>query len=418
MKNKKKKTDERLDYIRKYLAKGICIYSYREKIILKYPYDRDHRGWKKYKTETVCPVPLNRQQRKDAKKKVLDLAQKRANEFWEYDKFDKQPEWMKPRKPPFKTVALEYMKEKGIDTKKPPKALRDCIQKFKNRLPDDITAIEIENFYKELLNTKVIHHVHGKPKTLDRTLGLGSVKERKNFLRKIYIFGKKHGLVESAESVLDAEIPMDEVKKQNKTHEPKQKAISPSEFLLIYEQLPKKSEVRDMALIAFMTGMRAGEIIGLEAKRIITSHEHPHIELDKQHVSRGAARIVPLMPPLVSLLEEKTRLRIGKVFKTKRYRSTWNRTVQKAGVMHHKGNIRFHDLRSSFITLAKDAGLDAEVRMKIVGHTIPDDDELVISEIHMEYYDPLKEKLHGAIMQVYDYLLETEERILKIAVNQ
>ena len=174
---------------------GICIYSFREKIIFKYPYDRDHQGYRQYKTETICSVPSNPKQRKDAKKKVLDLAEKRGHEFWEYDKFDKQPEWMKPKRPSFKTVALEFMKEKGIDSKNPPQALRDCIEKFKNRLPDNITAIEIENFYKELLNTKVIHHVHGKIKTLDRTLGLGSVKERKNFLRKIYRFGKKHGLV-------------------------------------------------------------------------------------------------------------------------------------------------------------------------------------------------------------------------------
>jgi integrase len=241
--------------------------------------------------------------------------------------------------------------------------------------------------------------------------------ERKNYLFKIYKFGERNGFIDSNKNVLEAAIPRQKVKELGKKKESKQKAIKPEEFFLIYEQLNRVgkrgirlSELPDMALISFLTGMRPGEVIGLEWNRIFIKDEYPYIRLDLEHVSRGPARIVPLAPPLVDLFKRKRKvihLRVKRVFKTRAYHQSWNSAVKRAKVVHPKGNIRFNDLRSTFITLAKSAGMSIEDRMKICGHTIPDDEEIKISEIHLEYYDPYRELLHNAIMKVYNYLLES-----------
>jgi integrase len=408
-----KRADD-LEYIKKYLPHGIRVYKSRNKLILRFPSGKDHRGWKTYKSETVCNMPRNKSERKAAKDKVLDLARLRENEFYEYDKRGIPPSWMKPRNVTFKALALAYIKEKKIE--KPPLILRDSIEKFKNKVAADITTKEFENFYTELLNRKAVHHSHGKTIQLEKTLSLSAVMERKNYLFKIYKFGERNGFIDSNKNVLEAAIPRQKVKELGKKKEPKQKAIKPEEFFLIYEQLNRVGkrgirlrELPDMALISFLTGMRPGETIGLEWNRIFIKDEYPYIRLDLEHVSRGPARIVPLVPPLVDLFKRKrkvTHLRDKRVFKTRAYHQSWNSAVKRSGVVHPKGNIRFHDLRSTFITLAKSAKMPIEDRMKIVGHTIPDDDEIKISEIHLEYYDPYREDLHNAIMKVYNYLLE------------
>jgi integrase len=410
----KKKRDDGLDYIRKHMPKGLWIYEYKGKIILKFPYSRDHEGHRLRKYNTVCAVPTNRQEKKDVKGMVLDLAKLRAKEFFEHDKFGIKPDWMTPTKPTFKGLAEEYMEEKDIS---PSKIIRDCIDRFKHTPIDSIRAFELEAFYKELLNTPKTHCAHGKIITQDETLGLASVKQRKRIINKIFRYARGKGFIEN-NIALDAQIPMDEVKRLDKEMEGKQKAISPTEFLVIHSEINPTIELWAASLIAFLTGMRAGEVYGLEAERIITNNEYPFIKLEKQHVSRGPARIVPLMPPLVKILEPLCQDRIGRIFRTKKYDQTWVRAVEKAGVTHWKGNIRFHDLRSSFITLMEDAGVEDEIRMKIVGHTVRGSEELKISQIHMDYLDPFKKRLNRAIMQVYQHLLQVEEKFQKIAVNQ
>jgi integrase len=407
-----------LDYIRKDLPKGLWIYHNRDRgtIILKYPYDRDHREWRKHKTETVCSFPLNQKQRKDAKEQVMDLATIRAAEFTRLIRFNIEPESRKPQKPIFEDIAIIYMKEKGIEVKTPPKPIRDCLKKFGNKVADDITPYGIENFYMSLFNQKAKLYLFHKDKlkTLSKTLSYGAVNERKVVMRNIYKLAKKKGLVER-NPALEAEINREEAEKLGKYKEPKQKSISYEEFLLIRSQLTripetgrKPGELGDKALVGFFAGMRAGEVDKLEFSILKLNDKYPYADLGREHVSRGSARKVPLLPPLVEIFKRRRKVQYlhdDRVFKTKYIHNTWKRAVLRAGVTNPKGRIRFHDLRSSFITLMNEAGVNPIIRMKIVGHTTPKElKELGISKVHLDYIDPSPETLYKEIMKLYDYL--------------
>ena len=215
---------------------------------------------------------------------------------------------------------------------------------------------------------------------------------------------------------LEAEIDTEEAKKLGKSKQPKQKSISYPDFQLIYEQLARKpkrgrrsKDLPHMAMIGMLTGMRFGEIYGLEYIRVVLDHDYPHIILEEEHVKVGPGRIVPLMPPLVEMFVKigKVRyLRDDRVFRTKYINNTLNRAVERAGVTHTKGRVTFRDLRSSSITLMDEAGVNPVIRMKIVGHSSKLRVIAGISKVHFDYSDIQLETLYKAITKLHNYLFE------------
>ena len=67
------------------------------------------------------------------------------------------------------------------------------------------------------------------------------------------------------------------------------------------------------------------------------------------------------------------------------YRSRWNKVMEKLKLSH-----RPHDTRHTFITLAKDAGMDEYIIKLIVGHSIEDVTEKVYTHRTL---DQLKEEI-------------------------
>jgi integrase len=400
------------------IPRGICTIKKHGKIYIKFPYQRNPKtGRRDYKTEVVCPIPLTRKQRKDAKERVEALAQKRYNEFWELDKLGVIPDYMKPKKPTFREIAQDYMKEKGI-IGKPPRMIVDCLEYFGARTAEDILPAEIEEFYLILLKRKVQKYTPhtGKLITLPRTLSLAAVDSRKSKMREIYKFAKKRGLVER-NPALEAAINTREAQKLGKSIQPKQKAISYEDFIHIYEELTRKSkggrrskDMPDLINTAFLTGMRLSELLHLNKSRIIVRHMYPHIILREEDVKSGQGRIIPLMPHLTEMFKKRLKVRSIKgddrVFHIRHVNSTWRRTVESTGLTHPKGKIRFHDLRSSFITLMVEAEVASLITMKIVGHSSKLRVIAGISKVHFDYSDIQLETLYKAIMQLHDYLFE------------
>ena len=68
-----------------------------------------------------------------------------------------------------------------------------------------------------------------------------------------------------------------------------------------------------------------------------------------------------------------------------KYRSRWNKVMGKLKLSH-----RPHDTRHTFITLAKDAGMDKYIIKLIVGHSIEDVTEKVYTHRTL---DQLKEEI-------------------------
>ena len=398
--------------------RGICTIKKHGKIYIKFPYQRNPKtGRRDYKTEVVCPIPITKKQKKDAKEKVEALAQKRYNEFWELDKLGVIPDYMKPKKPTFREIAQDYMKEKGI-IGKPPRMIVDCVEYFDDRTAEEILPAEIEEFYLILLKRKVQMLVPstGRLITLPRTLSLAAVASRKTKMKEIYKFAKKRGLVER-NPALEAEINTREAQKLGKSFQPQQKAISYEDFILIYEELTKKSkggrrskDMPDLTSAAFLTGTRLGELLHLDKSRVTVNHMYPHIILRQEDVKGGQGRIVPLMPHLAEMFKKRLKVRSitgdDRVFHIKHVNNTWNRAVESAGVTHPKGKIRFHDLRSSFITLMVEAEVAPLITMKIVGHSSKLRVITGISKVHFDYSDIQLETLYKAIMQLHDYLFE------------
>ncbi|MDR3605495.1 MAG: site-specific integrase, partial [Syntrophaceae bacterium] len=135
---------------------------------------------------------------------------------------------------------------------------------------------------------------------------------------------------------------------------------------------------QDMLWIAYLTGMRQGEIYKLRWRhinlntRIITFHA--------TETKEGQPKRVPIHRDLMPLLD-----RIGKVrslsddrlFKisTQSLRMPWVRALDK--LQWQDPRPRFHDVRHTWKTNARRSGVDSEIREAILGHS---DKKLDVSE--------------------------------------
>ncbi|MCX5874631.1 MAG: site-specific integrase, partial [Deltaproteobacteria bacterium] len=149
--------------------------------------------------------------------------------------------------------------------------------------------------------------------------------------------------------------------------------ISLEDVQRIKSQSPKWFQ--DMIEIAYLTGMRKGEIHRLRwthinlAKRIVTFHSTVTKE--------GQAKRVPIHRDLVQVFD-----RIGKVrslsddllfkidgnpIKYDSLQHPWTRALDKLNWPEPRP--RFHDLRHTWKTNARRSGIDHEIREMILGHS-------------------------------------------------
>lgn len=135
---------------------------------------------------------------------------------------------------------------------------------------------------------------------------------------------------------------------------------------------------KDMIWIAYLTGMRQGEIYKLRWRhinlntRIITFHA--------TETKEGQPKRVPIHRDLMPLLD-----RIGKVrslsddrlfqISTQSLRMPWVRALDK--LQWQDPRPRFHDVRHTWKTNARRSGVDSEIREAILGHS---DKKLDVSE--------------------------------------
>lgn len=150
-----------------------------------------------------------------------------------------------------------------------------------------------------------------------------------------------------------------------------------------FEDIKKITELcpewfQDMLWIAYLTGMRQGEIYKLRWRhinlntRIITFHA--------TETKEGQPKRVPIHRDLMPLLD-----RIGKVrslsddrlfqISTQSLRMPWVRALDK--LQWQDPRPRFHDVRHTWKTNARRSGVDSEIREAILGHS---DKKLDVSE--------------------------------------
>ena len=146
------------------------------------------------------------------------------------------------------------------------------------------------------------------------------------------------------------------------------KVISHEEFQIIIKNLPKYAA--DIVATAYYTGMRAGEIFNLTWKKV--NLEQRYIALTASDTKTSEPRRIPLNDDLVRMFFEIRKVRhlkhdnvftyLGKPVKN--IKRSFNTACKQAGVE----DFRFHDLRHTFNTNMRKAGVDRSIIMKITGH--------------------------------------------------
>jgi integrase len=146
------------------------------------------------------------------------------------------------------------------------------------------------------------------------------------------------------------------------------RAITPREFQRLLSHLPE--HIANVVKVAYMTGMRSNEVLALRWRDV--DIEYGVLELSGEMTKNGEAREVPLPQALLKLLgdlrpqefqpEDPVFTHEGVPIKSVRWH--FIKACERAGL---KG-LRFHDLRHTFVTNARKAGLDRKVIKTISGH--------------------------------------------------
>ncbi len=386
------------------LPKGICHLELPRgnptALHIKYPYKKVG-GVQKRKTEKVCAFPLTKKQRKEAKELVESLAKKRAVEYYEYEKYGKEPEHLKQQKPTFQDIAERYMSAMGMEAI--PLSIKDCLEAFGGRIADSITPLNVEDFLKSMLTRKVRQYRphSGTYETLNRYYEASTINTRLSIIKEISKYAKKGYLVEKDPTKGVKMFPI----------KSRQKHIPYDDFLDIVAKLNsnpqktgrKSNNVANAATMAFFTGMRKNEVLGLTWDRAKLNEPIPHIILNEEHTKTKQPRKVPLMPNLVEMLKDIRKvehIHDKRVFPITYLNPTWNRALKN---LYGERLYRFHDCRSSFVTNMASFGVLGEYRRKITGH--------VSIDTHEDYLQPTLEDLYREVLKVYEGMVAEESKV-------
>lgn len=188
-------------------------------------------------------------------------------------------------------------------------------------------------------------------------------------------------------------LPKNPVEKVSKLNVPnvRQVSIKEAEFVKLVEAAGPS--YRPILLIAFDTGMRRGEILGLRWSQV---------DLATGTLRLGAADTKTKKPRNIALtarvVDALRGLKMGRrddyVFVSERTGTKWEelrRKFNKARAAIGRPDLHFHDLRRSFVTNARRRGVQESVIMRMSGHRTRSvfdrynvvDDEDVVAAVHL-----------------------------------
>ena len=204
-----------------------------------------------------------------------------------------------------------------------------------------------------------------------------SVDDEVNYVKTMVIKG-----FDNAKLNGDALRVFRRVKKLLKGHaNARDRALSADEFNRLMDACPR--HLKDILTVGYWTGMRKGEITSLTWDKI--DMKGRMIRLDATDTKAGKAKSIPMSDAVHVVLKAIVRaihdqhvfLYYGKRI-TRNFSQGLKTACSKAGIewgRDVKGGFVFHDLRHSFVTDMRRAGVDRTVRMAITGHAIRDMDQ-------------------------------------------
>lgn len=151
-------------------------------------------------------------------------------------------------------------------------------------------------------------------------------------------------------------------------------ALTWEQYQAIMEHLPR--HLVPVFATGYWTGMRLGEILGLTWDRMDLRTKTIHLRA--RDTKTGEPRRIPILEPLLEILRQAPRgLREAHVFlyggkPLRDIREGLRRACKDAGVPFGRktpGGFVFHDLRHTFVTNMRRAGVHDTVIMQITGHS-------------------------------------------------
>lgn len=230
---------------------------------------------------------------------------------------------------------------------------------------DMIKPSMVESFQYEMSRTR---HRQGKTyanATINRTITV---------LRRIYNLAIREDMVDKNPCWKVARLP----------EKARDRVLSTEEFeRLLAELIPR---AKPIVMMAYHTGMRRGEILNLTWDRVNLAEGY--IDLKAEDTKTSEPRRIYMNQVVREIIREAGRVRSlahdfvftdrGKRIKT--ISDGFKSAVKRAGL----GDFKFHDLRHTFVTNARKAGIAQSVIMKMTGHktavmfrrynTVDDDD--------------------------------------------
>jgi len=183
-----------------------------------------------------------------------------------------------------------------------------------------------------------------------------------------------------------------------------------------YETILNHSEgyLKDILIMGYWTGMREGEIINLTWDKVDLKSRL--IRLISEDTKEGKAKNIPISKDVYSMLTQDNRhirdteednhifLYYGEPMK--HFYNSLKTACKKAVVIYgqkEKDGFIFHDVRHTFVTDMRKAGVDKSVRMSITGHAIKDMDDR---------YNKIDEQdKHQAIRKLEDFRANVRQNV-------
>jgi len=262
----------------------------------------------------------------------------------------------------------------------------DCLANFNSDfgrvLVQDIKLSQIENYQRKRLN-------QGKaPATVDREVGV---------VKTMIFRACDDDMLGDRTRILFQKIKI--VLKRNANA--RDVVLSLDGFDTLLANSP--SHLKGVIACAYYTGMRKGEILGLTWDKV--DLENRFIRLEAADTKDDEPRLIPICDELYEILKRQPKaLHHNHVFTYRgnpiatNFKRSFASACEKAGIPHGrkvKGGITFHDLRHTFNTNMRKAGVAESVIMEITGHstremfdrynTIDEDDAKVAVEMFSSY---------------------------------
>ena len=252
----------------------------------------------------------------------------------------------------FKTLAEWYLDLPEVKAKRSysrdERSLKKLLPVFGDKLLKDITPAMIEKYRQNRLSELSYRGTPTKPATVNREMALLKT-----------IFNK---------AIANDKAEKTPVKglKMLKENNARDRVLSEAEYLTLLSHCP--GYLKPIVKTAYHTGMRQGEILSLTWGQV--DLKEGFIKLNPEDTKTNEARLIPLTAELVEMFKAMPRglpqlrvfLKNGNPITC--IRESFQSACRKANIT----DFTFHDLRHTFTTNMRRAGVHDSVIMAITGH--------------------------------------------------